>query len=242
LFNRKKKSTPQESEQNQPEQSASGLDTEEAQSSQAAQSAQGAGLVVESRDWYRDRFRQVATICMVLVLLLIVSLAANAIQVISSPRPQYFAVTDDLRIKKLQPLDEPAISQSGLFNWTTRTVTETFSLDFVHWRKQLMDVKPHFTDEAFGELINSLKNSGNLKMIKERKLVLSATVRRSPVVKAKGVVDGRMTWKLEFPVTFTFESSERAVASQNLVCNVMVQRVSTVNHPRGIKIVQLVMK
>ena len=209
---------------------------------QSAADNHGAGLVVESRDWYRDKFRQVTMTCMILTVILAGSLIANALQVMSRPSPRYFAVTDGLRIEQMQPLSKPAISQSGLFNWTTRTVTETFSLDFVHWRDQLMEVKPDYTEDAFGQLIGSLRDSGNLDMIKKKKLVLSSTVQRSPVVKAKGVVEGRMTWKLEFPVQFAYESSERVVSSQNLMCNVMVRRVPTTDHPRGIKIAQIVMK
>src|SRR6056297_1868242 len=121
-------------------------------------SATGAGLVTESRLWYRDKFRQVVTICIVLVGILTVSFIANVVLAVSRPAPVYFAVSDDLRIKRLVPLDEPSISQSALFNWTTRTITRTFSLDFVHWREQLMSVKPEFTEDCFRQLINSLKN------------------------------------------------------------------------------------
>jgi len=202
----------------------------------------GAALVMEAKDWYKDKFRQVVKVLTVLVVLLAASLAANLVQGLTEAKPRYFAVTDNLQIKKMKPLDKPAISQSGLFNWATRTITETFSLDFVHWREKLMDVKPQFTKKAFGQLITSLKESGNLEMIKKENLVLSATVTRSPVVTAKGVVDGRMTWKLEFPISLSYEGSGGTVASQDLMCNIMIRRVPTVNHPRGIKIAQLILK
>lgn len=234
------------SEQDREKSSVSGQDIEQntvsGQDSVNVHKNYGAGLVIESRDWYRDRFRQTMIIAMIVTALLAGSLIANTIQAVTQPRPKYFAITDDLRIKRLQPLDKPTLSQSGLFNWITRKVTATFSLDFVHWRKNLMDVKPDYTEKAFGQLIDSLKGSGNLEMIKKKRLVLSATVTRSPVVKAKGVVNGRMTWKLEFPVTLSYESSDRVVSSQDLMCNVMVHRVSTLKHPRGIRIAQLIMK
>lgn len=202
----------------------------------------GAGIVMESRGWYRDKFRQVVTICMVLVGILGVSFITNVVLAVSRPEPVYFAVSDDLRIKQLTPLDQPSIGQSALFNWTTRTITETFSLDFVHWREQLMNVKPEYTEDCFRQLISSLKNAGNLQMIKDRRLVLSSVVKRAPVVTAKGVVDGHMVWKMEFPISFSYESSERVVASQDLLCTVMVRRVSTLDHPRGVRMAQIVLK
>jgi len=166
----------------------------------------------------------------------------NAIQAAMQPSPRYFAVTDDLRIEQMRALDKPAISQSGLFSWVTQKVTETLSLDFLHWRDTLMEVKPAYTEDAFSELIGSLKNSGNLEMIQKKKLIMSATVQRSPVVKAKGVVNGRLTWKLQFPIKLTYESSERVVSSQQVMCNVMVRRVPTIEHPRGVNIAQVVLE
>lgn len=202
----------------------------------------GAGLVMESRGWYRDKFRQVVTICLFLSGVLVLSFMTNIVLAISKPDPVYFALSDNLRIKQLTPLDQPSISQSALFNWTVRTITKTFSLDFVHWRKQLMEVKPEYTDDCFKQLIGSLQNAGNLQMIKDRRLVLSAVVKNAPSITAKGVVDGRMVWKMEFPISFSYESSERVVASQDLICSVMVRRVSSLDHPRGIRLAQIVLK
>ncbi len=201
----------------------------------------GAGLVMESRNWYRDKFRQVVIICMVIAGVLTASLAANLGQALTSPPPVYFAVTNDLRLKQLRGLDEPVVSQSALFNWATRTVTETFSLDFVHWREQLMQVRPEYTEDCFVQLLKSLKNAGNLEMIKERRLVLSAVIEKAPVITAKGKVDGRLAWKMEFPISFSYESSERVVASQNLLCKLTVRRVSVLDHPRGLRIAQIVL-
>lgn len=202
----------------------------------------GAALVIESRGWYKDKFRQVVTICMILAAAVALSFVANVVQVVSRPGPVYFAVTDDLRIKQMSPMDEPNISESALLNWTSRTITETFALDFVHWRDQLMKVKPEYTEDCFKQLIGSLQDAGNLQMIKDRRLVLSAVVKNSPVVTAKGVVDGRMTWKMEFPISFSYESSERVVATQDLLCTVMARRVSVHDHPRGIQLAQMVLK
>ncbi|MCF8028882.1 MAG: DotI/IcmL family type IV secretion protein [Desulfobacteraceae bacterium] len=202
----------------------------------------GAAVVMESRGWYRDKFRQVVTICMILTGVLGLSFAANMIQAASKPDPVYFAVSDDLRIKQLTPLNEPSISQSALFNWTTRTITKTFSLDFVHWREQVMSVKPEYTEDCFKQLVKSLQNAGNLDMIRQRRLVLSAVVKNAPSITAKGVINGHMAWKMEFPISLSYESSERVVATQDLLCSVMVRRVSVLDHPRGVRLAQLVLK
>lgn len=224
------------------EQSAQGSSDQKAAETDAEENLWGGGVVMESRGWYRDKFRQVVTICMALAGMLALSFGANVVQGVSRPDPVYFAVSDDLRIKQLTPLDEPSVSQSALFNWTTRTITKTFNLDFLHWREQLMSVKPEYTDDCFKQLIKSLKNAGNLDMIRDRRLVLSAVVKNAPTITAKGVINGHMAWKMEFPISLSYESSERVVATQDLLCSVMVRRVSVLDHPRGIRLAQLVLK
>lgn len=202
----------------------------------------GAGLIIESRGWYKDKFRQTTTLSLMLATMLTVSLFTNLVQSCSKPEPRYYAVSQDLRVLELQPLNEPFVSQDGLFNWTTKTITETFSFDFVHWRDQLMSTRQNYTEQAFEDLIGSLKNSGNLEMVRERRLVLSTSIVRSPVITAQGEIRGRMAWRMEFPLKLTYESSEGVVASRDLMCEVLVHRVQVTDHPRGIKIAQVILK
>lgn len=202
----------------------------------------GASAIVLQESWYRDQYKRTLGICFILSLILLVSFVGNIIQLKTEPKPKYFAATTDLRLAPLVALNEPMVTQSGLLNWTVETVSSTFSLDFKNWRKQLMAIRYRYSGKAFSQLVKSYKDSGNLEMIKNQRLVTGCTITKAPVILAKGVVGGKVTWKVEFPILVSYESSKGIENTQKLIATVMIQRVSTINNAEGIQIIQLLIK
>ncbi|BBO86767.1 hypothetical protein DSCO28_73330 (plasmid) [Desulfosarcina ovata subsp. sediminis] len=202
----------------------------------------GATAVVLQESWYRDQYKRTLMICLVISILLLGSLIANTMQIFFKPEPKYFATTNDFRLAELTPLDQPVVSQIGLLNWTTETITRTFTLDFSNWRRQLMEVRSRYSNTAFKQLVKSLEDSGNLAMIKNQRLVTSCTITEAPVILAKGIVKGKMTWKIEFPMLVSYESSKGVENTQKLLVNTIVQRADTTKKAEGIHIIQLLMR
>jgi len=192
--------------------------------------------------WYRLQFYRAMKLALVVALALIVSLTVIALQIMNQPTPRYFAATPDLRLAPLVPLDKPVLTQQGLLNWVTETVTNAVSLDFLEWREKLTRSREHFEDEAFKSFVASLNSSGVLDMIRDKRLSVSATVSQAPVIIASGVVGGKATWKIEFPMVVSYESSQGVETTQNLMATVLVCRASTVTTPRGVVIQQVVLK
>ena len=79
-------------------------------------------------------------------------------------------------------------------------------------------------------------------MIQEKRLSVSAVVTRAPVITASGLVGGTATWKVEFPLIVSYESSQGVESTQRLMATVLVARASTVLTPRGVVIQQVVLK
>ena len=79
-------------------------------------------------------------------------------------------------------------------------------------------------------------------MIRDKRLSVSAVVTRAPVIIASGLVGGKATWKIEFPLTVSYESSQGVESTQKLMATVLVARASTVTTPRGVVIQQIVLK
>jgi len=198
--------------------------------------------VVESKFWYRDQYRRSLFLCLILSGILFLSLTFNGLQFFLKPSPQYFAATDDFRIQKLVPLDKPYITQAGLLNWASRTVVQTLQLDFAHWRDTLQSVRNNYTEKAFAELFNSLNESGNLDMVRQKRLIVTASIEKAPVVTASGILQGRKAWRIQMPIVLSYESSEGVENSQKLLAKITAHRVSTTEHPKGVKITQLVLK
>ena len=152
-----------------------------------------------------------------LVLVLIVSIAVIALLIAKQPTPRYFAATPDLRLAPLIPLDKPVLTQQGLLNWVTETISNAVSLDFLEWREKLSKTRENFEETAYKSFLASLKSSGILDMIQEKRLSVSAVVTRAPVITASGLVGGTATWKVEFPLIVSYESSQGVESTQRLM-------------------------
>ena len=201
----------------------------------------GTELVVESREWYIDQSRRLFLYGLCITIALICSIGTNIAQVLTRPQPVYFAVTPDLRVMELPPLSIPVVSDNTIVNWTVDAVTRALSLDFLHYREKLMDSRINFHPEAFNSFVSSLQSSGNLQKIQDERLNLSCVMRQAALVTNSGVVQGRMTWRIEMPILLSYQSSRGIVSSQPLLAQVLVQRASTLSNPRGIVIRQIVL-
>ncbi len=204
--------------------------------------APDAATVIGGLDWYRTQFRRSMKLALALTVALSISLIVAAILLLNQPKPRYFAATPDLRLAPMVPLDQPLLTQDGLLTWASNAITGAMSLNFLEWREKLESIRPHFEDEAFKSFLASLKSSGILEMIQEKRLSASAVATRAPVIIASGLVGGRATWKIEFPLIVSYESSQGVESTQKLLATVLVCRASTAKTPRGVVIQQVVLK
>lgn len=204
--------------------------------------APDAAAVIGGLDWYRTQFRRSMKLALALTVALSISLIVAAILLLNQPKPRYFAATPDLRLAPMVPLDQPLLTQDGLLTWASNAITGAMSLNFLEWREKLESIRPHFEDEAFKSFLASLKSSGILEMIQEKRLSASAVATRAPVIIASGLVGGRATWKIEFPLIVSYESSQGVESTQKLLATVLVCRASTAKTPRGVVIQQVVLK
>ena len=204
--------------------------------------APDAATVIGGLDWYRAQFRRAMKLALALTVALCVSLGVAAILLLNQPKPRYFAATPDLRLAPMVPLDQPLLTQDGLLTWAANAITGAMSLNFLEWRGKLESIRPHFEDEAFKSFLASLKSSGILEMIQEKRISASAVATRAPVIIASGLVGGRATWKIEFPLIVSYESSQGVESTQKLLATVLVCRASTAKTPRGVVIQQVVLK
>ena len=208
----------------------------------ASPPAPDAAAVIGGLDWYRKQFHRSMKLSLCLVAALCLSIAVSALLLLNQPKPRYFAATPDLRLAPMVPLDQPLLTQEGLLTWASNAITGAMSLNFLEWREKLESLRPHFEDEAFKSFLASLQSSGVLDMIRDKRLSASAVATRAPVIIASGLVGGRATWKIEFPLIVSYESSQGVESTQKLLATVLVCRASTAKTPRGVVIQQVVLK
>ena len=237
FFRKKSKNNPADT---QPQGSSTTVEVEGAHDVHA--SSPSTEAVFGGLGWYRTQFRRVMKLALGLVVAQGISLAVIALLFLNQPGPRYFAATPDLRLAPLIPLDQPVLTQEGLLTWASDTITGAMSLNFLEWREKLESIRKNFDDEAFKSFLASLNSSGILDMIREKRLSASAITTRAPVIVASGLVGGKASWRIEFPLIVSYESSQGVESTQRLVATVLVCRASTVNTPRGVVIQQVVLK
>lgn len=208
----------------------------------ASSPAPDTAAVIGGLEWYRAQFRRAMKLALGLTVALCASAGVAAILFLNQPKPQYFAATPDLRLAPMIPLDQPLLTQEGLLTWVSDTITGAMSLNFLEWRKKLESIRPHFDDAAYKSFLASLQSSGVLDMIRDKRLSASAVTTRAPVIIASGLVGGKATWKVEFPLIVSYESSQGVESTQKLLATVLVCRASTAKTPRGVVIQQVVLK
>ena len=208
----------------------------------ASSPAPDAAAVIGGLNWYRTQFRRAMKLALALTVALCASLGVAAILLLNQPKPQYFAATPDLRLAPMVPLDQPLLTQNGLLTWVSDTITGAMSLNFLEWREKLESIRPHFDDAAYKSFLASLQSSGVLDMMRAKRLSASAVATRAPVIIASGLVGGKATWKVEFPLIVSYESSQGVESTQKLLATVLVCRASTAKTPRGVVIQQVVLK
>lgn len=208
----------------------------------ASSPAPNAAAVIGGLEWYRAQFRRAMKLALGLTVALCVSLGVAAILLLNQPKPQYFAATPDLRLAPMIPLDQPLLTQEGLLTWASDTITGAMSLNFLEWREKLESIRPHFDDVAYKSFLASLQSSGVLDMIRDKRLSASAVATQSPVIIASGLVGGTATWRIEFPLIVSYESSQGVESTQKLLATVLVRRASTAKTPRGVVMQQIVLK
>lgn len=208
----------------------------------ASPPAPDAAAVIGGLNWYRTQFRRSMKVSLCLVAALCLSLGVSALLLLNQPKPRYFAATPDLRLAPMVPLDQPLLTQDGLLTWASNAITGAMSLNFLEWREKLESIRPHFEDEAFKSFLASLQSSGILDMIRDKRLSASAVATRAPVIIASGLVGGKATWRIEFPLIVSYESSQGVESTQKLLATVLVCRAFTARTPRGVVIQQVVLK
>jgi len=122
----------------------------------------------------------------------------------------------------------------------TEAVTQAYTLDYVHYRKQLTAMRPNFSDEGFKHHLQALEAAGTLEAIIKRRLVSQVVPTAPPVVVNQGVLADRYAWKIEMKLGLSYQGASSQSTPQALVAEVLVVRMPTHEVPRGLAVHQLI--
>ncbi|KPJ67706.1 MAG: type IV secretion protein DotI [Coxiella sp. DG_40] len=202
--------------------------------------AEEAAEIIRLRnEFYRDNYRRVMLALLIMIVVNVALVGVVYYQLTHRPTPQYFAITSDGKIMKLQPLNQPVIAPSVLLQWANRAAVAAYSYNFVNYRDALQDLQNKFTPDGWKNFEKALQASKMLETIIAKKLVVSAVATGAPVILDQGVVGGYYVWKVNMPLLVTYESPSE-LTQHPMVVTMIVSRVSPINYPDGIAIASFV--
>jgi intracellular multiplication protein IcmL len=185
---------------------------------------------------YRDSFRWVLTSLVAMLILCVILSACVGYKAIFPGQAKYYASMTTGQVIPLPPLNEPVVTNKYIVEWASSATRAAFSLDFGNYDQQLKAASVYFTSNGWSAFNKALDSSGLLEIVKSKKLMMSAIVPKTPVIVYTGVFNGRYMWRISLPVLVTYGSASEQRQRQ-LNVNMVVSRVSALDTPQGIQII-----
>ncbi|MEE4377686.1 MAG: DotI/IcmL/TraM family protein [Candidatus Competibacteraceae bacterium] len=176
----------------------------------------------------------------VLGIALLCSVTGHVWSVFNPPVPEYFATTADGRLIPLVPISEPYVAPEVMLTWVTQSVTQAYTLDFVHFRQQLSEMRELFTARGFRKHRDALDEAGILEAVKKRRLVTQVVATAPPIITNLGRIGNRFSWRIEVPIQVSYQGGSSQSQPQKNVVEVLVVRIPTHELARGYAIHQMI--
>lgn len=205
---------------------------------QAEESVKGLGTVIVRNEFYRDGYRSLLRLSVLLALIIVVLVIA-IFAIVNSRKPEnrYFATTEDGRLIPMVSLTQPNLSTPALMSWVAQATTEVMTFGHNDYRRRLQESSRNFTRRGWESFTKALENSRIISGVEANQQVITAVPSGAPILKSEGVVAGRYQWVLEMPIALSFESGANK-SFQNSLVTVVVVRVPRLESSNGVGIDQ----
>ena len=194
------------------------------------------GQLEERRNnFYRDSYRKLLNVLVLLLWVGIVLAIALGVMVYAPQQPKYYASTTTGNVTPLFPLSEPVVTDNFILKWSSLVALGVFNLNFNQVDTQLDKQKTKFTADGWNALTGALKSSGFLTSVEQNKLISSAVVDGAPVIVTRAIISGRFSWVIQLPVLISFSSASQN-AQEKMILTITVMRVPVLGAPQGIQV------
>lgn len=206
----------------------------------AAEDVSGLGRVVVRNEFYRDGYRTLLRLALILAFI-IVGLIGAMYFVIQTHQPEnrYFATTEDGRLVPMVALSEPNLSTPALMSWVAQAATEVMTFGFNDYRRRLQEASRNFTRRGWESFTGALERSRIIELVEANQQVLTAAPQGAPIVVSEGLVAGRYQWEVQMPLVLTYQAGART-RTDRLLVTIVIVRVPRLESANGVGIEQWV--
>lgn len=207
-------------------------------SAQGGKPVSGLATVVVRNEFYRDGYR--ALLKLVILLSLIIGILTLAILgIINSRKPEnrYFATTEDGRLIPMVSLSQPNLSTPALLSWVAQAATDVMTFGFSDYRRRLQESSRNFTRTGWESFTTALNQSGVIDSIEKKRQVITAVPAGAPILESEALVAGRYQWVVQIPMKLSYQAgAERKTRS--ILVRITIVRVPRLESSNGVGIDQ----
>lgn len=154
--------------------------------------------------------------------------------------PREYIATEGGRITTVYATDKPVWSESDVRQFGADTISQAFTLDFVHFRDQMTAVSPNFSEEGFVGYNQALTTGSNiLALVRDKRMNLTNSVEPG-VITRRGVISGRYTWEFQYPVTMRLQGQNSSTPPLRYIFTLRIQQADTRLKKRGLEVTQTI--
>lgn len=196
------------------------------------------GAVVVRNEFYRDGYRTMLRVAMLLALVIVLQIGVM-IYVVKTNKMEYryFATTEDGRLIPMAPLSEPNLSSPALMSWVAQASTEVMTFGFNDYRRRLQEASRNFTRRGWESFSSALQRARIIETVEANQQVVTAAPTGAPVIQSEGLVNGRYQWVVQLPMSLTYQAGSKT-RTDDLLVTLVIVRVPRLESPNGVGIEQ----
>lgn len=189
----------------------------------------------QKNDHYRQSYPKMLLVFVYLCISAIVLTVILVFITLRQPEDENFAALNTGRVVPIYAYSEPVLTDHYIRSWATLASRSVLNLSFSSYQDQLKKASVYFEPEAFAILSKSLSDKGYLKNLTDSKLIMRSYVNDTVVIVWQGLESGQFVWKVQLPITISYEGASSNV-TRSIVVKMTIVRVPTADNPHAILI------
>jgi|GEM_PF-4280554 len=162
----------------------------------------------------------------------------NVYSVVTAPDAEVVAIDSSLRIRQLVTTSEYQPGEKEILSWMIRCVMDATSFSFDKYEREKETARACFTETAWVEYFDKLKNAGGWEQITGGRTNVSGAPAGYPQYQGSVIVDDKNGRQYLLPFIRTWEN-QSGRRNQNHIARIVIVPVSPSEAASGYKVVHL---
>lgn len=155
----------------------------------------------------------------------------------------YFSATENGQFKKLVRNKDPLHDDDFIKEWSSKAMRDVFDFNYLNYRSVLNRYSNiYFSDKGRRSLIGAMKESETIKLIVDKKMILTISVDSDAAfIKKKGQhpKTGIHMWRVVVPATITYTENSLLSYVNDVEVTLTIERRSLLEDDTGLAISKL---